>query len=438
MKPLALGLRPIDWIEGGVLLFAAPFLIFPGVSPVATLLALLALVAAWIARWIVERQPGKLTPLNGALLLWCAAVGVGILVTAFPELTLPKATGLVLGLATCRYLLNAIRRRAQLRWAAIGLVALGLAIAAVGVVSVQWPEKVPLITRRITIPMPRLLALPGGPESGISANQFGGTLAFFIALSASAALGALQQRGRRLLAVLWIGLSLVSLFLIVLTQSRGAWLGTLMGGLLLLALWGVYARSPGWRMGLLALCAVSLLALALGLWWIGAERLAQIWEEPGGMTALGSLSTLGFRQEVWRWAVAALGDFPFTGCGLGTFREVVRLLYPLNVSPSFDIAHAHNIFLQVGLDVGLPGLIAYLALLGIAVAVGLQTAHRDAGLRPLALGLVGGLASLHIYGLLDALAPGSKTAIVFWIALGLLGAMACMSEPERPCEEGMS
>ena len=125
-------------------------------------------------------------------------------------------------------------------------------------------------------------------------------------------------------------------------------------------LWGL--------VGLLVLASVVVL-LALG-----PERLAKLVEEPGGMTAFGSLNTIGFRFEVWRWALAGIQDFPFTGCGLGHFRQVVRLLYPLNVDPGYDIAHAHNIFLQIALDVGLPGLMAYLAMLGIVAVTTWRTA----------------------------------------------------------------
>lgn len=426
-----LGLRAIDWIEGGLLLVAAPFLLFPSVKPTGTLVALLLLLAGWVARWVVERRPGIPTPFNGVLLLWCVTVIVSILVTAFPEITLPKATGLILGLAVYRYLVSMIHGPQHLRLAVVGLVGLGIAITLAGVVSVQWPEKIPFVTQRFGFSIPRLLDLPGGKESGISANQFGGTLVIFFALLLSGVLGVLQARGKVVALVSLIIPGLAVLFLIVLTQSRSAWLGTVLGGLFVLALWGVFSVSKAWRYALWLLCAVCLIMLVGGVWWIGPERLQQLWQEPGGMTALGDLGTLGFRQEVWRWALMAVQDFSFTGCGLGTFREVVRLLYPLNVPPGYDIAHAHNIFVQVALDLGIPGLIAYLALLGIAGVIGWRVARRDAGLRPLALGLVGGLISLHIYGLLDALAPGSKTGIVFWYALGLLAAMARVSR-ERP------
>jgi putative inorganic carbon (hco3(-)) transporter len=56
-------------------------------------------------------------------------------------------------------------------------------------------------------------------------------------------------------------------------------------------------------------------------------------------------------------------DFPFTGMGMNVFRKVVPVLYPLFlIGPDIDIGHAHNEFLQAALDLGIPGLIAFLAL----------------------------------------------------------------------------
>ena len=43
--------------------------------------------------------------------------------------------------------------------------------------------------------------------------------------------------------------------------------------------------------------------------------------------------------------------------------------------------------------------------------------------RPLSLGLLSGILALHIYGLTDALAPGSKPNLIFWYAVGLVFAL---------------
>ncbi|MDF1512947.1 MAG: O-antigen ligase family protein, partial [Anaerolineae bacterium] len=188
-----------------------------------------------------------------------------------------------------------------------------------------------------------------------------------------------------------------------------------------LLMWAVLEKPSPKRRILWGLVVSLIICVLIMILVIGPGRLVDILRAPAGMTSLGSLDTLAFRQEVWRWAATAISDFPFTGCGLGTFRRVVTLLYPLNV-PLPDIAHAHNIFLQVALDIGIPGLIAYLALLGLMVKTALHVAKNEA-YRGLAIGLICGTIALHTYGLLDALALGSKPAIAFWYSLGLLGAL---------------
>jgi O-antigen ligase len=103
------------------------------------------------------------------------------------------------------------------------------------------------------------------------------------------------------------------------------------------------------------------------------------------------------------------------------------VFYPLYfVSPDFDIAHAHNEFLQAALDLGLPGLIAFLAVYIIAFWM-LREIWRAAPsplpTRMLALGLGGGLFAHVIYGLTDAVALGAKPGVLFWMLLGLITAL---------------
>jgi putative inorganic carbon (HCO3(-)) transporter len=111
---------------------------------------------------------------------------------------------------------------------------------------------------------------------------------------------------------------------------------------------------------------------------------------------------------VWRWALQAVTDFPLTGIGLGTFRVAVHRLYPIATPIDYDISHAHNVFLQVALDIGLPGLVAYLGLLGGGVWLGCRVARKSVQLRPVAIGFVAGIIGLHVYGLTDCPALGAK------------------------------
>jgi putative inorganic carbon (HCO3(-)) transporter len=128
-----------------------------------------------------------------------------------------------------------------------------------------------------------------------------------------------------------------------------------------------------------------------------------------------------FRVIVWRQAIRGIQDFPLTGMGMGTFRHSVKVFYPLPVSPTWDIAHAHNAFLQVALDVGLPGLAAYAAiwLLITRTIVSCLRRARDQ-MRALAFGFSGCLVSCFVYSLLDTVALGAKPGFLWWMMLGMI------------------
>jgi len=201
---------------------------------------------------------------------------------------------------------------------------------------------------------------------------------------------------------------------LVLTQSRGAWLGALFGCAAM-----AWLRWPKVRWPAVALGG----AVALAVWAVGPHALlVALFPAPGSQGQLLSTVTLEGRVELWKRAVVAIGDFAFTGCGFGAFRRVVWALYPpFLVSPGHDYAHAHNVFLQVALDVGLPGLIAYLALIGVALWVALRAARQaDASQRWLGLGAAGSLVSFHVFGLTDTIALGARPGIAFWLLLALI------------------
>lgn len=421
------------FLEPLVVIAAAPVLLFPSVRPQWTALALASLVLIWLIRWIARREPWPVTPFNGALLLFMLMIPVGIWASATPELTLPKATGLVLGLASFRALALSVRNRRVLVWAIVTFCALGIILLTVGVLSANWLDKVaPLtaIARRI----PRLIgALPDLRAAGVSPNQIAGALNLYFPLAIALAGVSLTQRKRSFGAwVTFLGsgvlLMLVSSVLL-LTQSRSGWLGGAAGLLTLIVSWGLRDERPqrrvlGWGS---LLAALGLVAAVIT--WIGPQSLTESLfsakADPTALEAFTGEMTLIARVEIGSRALYAIQDFAFTGCGLGSFRKVVHMLYPLFIlGPNYDIAHAHNIFLQTALDLGIPGLIGYLALLGVAFASCWQRARAGGPFtKGLCLGLLSGLVGLHVYGLTDALALGSKPALAFWMALGLIAVL---------------
>jgi putative inorganic carbon (HCO3(-)) transporter len=448
------GIRRILGLEWLVVGAAAPLLMFPTLRPHWTAAALAMLVVWWLLRWAVRGEPWPVTPFNGALLLFALMVPVGIWASAVPDLTLPKAAGLILGLAVFRAVALAVdSRRLNLALALFCLI--GLAVLVVGVFGARWSAKVgPLYTLTRHIPW-LIQGLPESQADAVSPNQLAGALTLYLPLAL--ALVSIWRFSRRAIIGPLLGLVGSLLFLalvagtLLLTQSRSGWMGGTAGILALVSLAGLtsrrrWARWLGGALPVLAMLAVVVLILHLGPQQLGENLFGKESASPVE-EAVGAI-TLEDRVEIWSRALYAIHDFPFTGCGLGAFRRVVPILYPFfTVPPDTDIAHAHNIFLQTALDLGIPGLVAYLALLGIALGVCWRVAltpspaasggfplplsrsagegegGRGVGVRALALGLAAGLIALHVYGMTDALALGSKPAVAFWYALGIVAAL---------------
>jgi O-antigen ligase len=135
-------------------------------------------------------------------------------------------------------------------------------------------------------------------------------------------------------------------------------------------------------------------------------------------------------MEIWSSAMYAIKDFPLTGMGMNTFRSVAPFMYPLFVNLDYDIAHAHNEFLHVAVDLGLLGLIAFVSIYILAFYMlfqlfnhSIQNPHDTFPLKAVVFGLGGGLFAHLLWGMVDAIALGAKPGFLFWMLLGLISAL---------------
>jgi O-antigen ligase len=92
-----------------------------------------------------------------------------------------------------------------------------------------------------------------------------------------------------------------------------------------------------------------------------------------------------------------IGDFPITGSGFGTFREVFPRYLPRG--SVFDWLQAHNDYLEVLLDGGIVAL-ALVAWLAVAYGRRLVRAVRSSR-SPARLGLALGIAALAAHAFVD-------------------------------------
>jgi putative inorganic carbon (HCO3(-)) transporter len=143
----------------------------------------------------------------------------------------------------------------------------------------------------------------------------------------------------------------------------------------------------------------------------------------------GSVTSMSVRWEIWTRAVQAIGDFALTGIGIDSFDLVIPNFYPYTENVE-QIPHAHNLFLQVGVDLGVPGLLFYCWLWGTALWIFIAVL-RTGGVLPDNEKINqhhrrGRRRSLHreaALRLVDAVTWGTKLAFLSWLLLALAGAL---------------
>jgi putative inorganic carbon (HCO3(-)) transporter len=409
-------------IEAVAVLLAAPALWFPNQRPELAALGLLLLIWVWGA---VALAGGGIWPrsrfdLALAVLLVMALVGANR--SMVMELTLPKVTGLILGLALYRLTLRLMRHSGSYRIAIGLMLGLALVFSAVGIVGGLRSQKVDAMGALLAS-MPRYVReLPDTQYGRVSMNQLGGTLLWVVPVGVSLALASGRgtgrwrlRRGDRLAVAIATAVLLATL---VMAQSRGAWAGIAAGMLCIVALlW----RPGRWLVPLMVL-------LVVGGWSVWereylAPLLVEVLNTRQGIgSPLGTLTLQG-RLGIWARAIDHVRAAPLTGGGLGAFRIVDgNPMAPIVFNAGMP--HAHNVLLQMAFDIGLPGLVAYLAM----VCAALDSCRRMLGRsskvpRALAVGAIAALVAYHVYGLVDVVALGAKPGVLWWMLMGMIAGL---------------
>lgn len=231
-----------------------------------------------------------------------------------------------------------------------------------------------------------------------------------------AAYAFLQQK-----AVQWRfwGLVFVIILCLARTSSVGAWLG-LSVGLVVMSRWRTALRRP-----VLIMLAVSV--VAAGSFMVATGRLARVLL----MSDIGKLD----RLAMWRSAVGMIMDRPVLGQGLNTFMaNYLRYWVGGQQLPRY----AHNCYLQMGAEVGLVGLGAFIWLLwglvGLWRRASLRISERSTGF--LLLGLMAGLMAFLVHAAVDTDFYSMRQAFLFWTLAGLATGLAAGHAQEPSCRQG--
>ena len=292
---------------------------------------------------------------------------------------------------------NNIRSRGQVKRLVWSMLASALVVSLYGfyqyyfgatVSAVEWVDgaQFPDLKMRVfsTLENPNLLA---------------GFLVTMMAIAAGMGYKAATLNSKVILA------ALVILFggCLVLTYSRGAWLSVL-------AIVGMYGM----------LCNRKIFWLLLVVPIVGFFAHDALLERIMSITnPTDTSSTL--RIALWESTIAMIMDKPFFGIGWGAY----WMVYPdydffIN-NANTKIFHAHNMYLNIAAEIGIPGLFAFLVMMyghfRLALSSVKGAAYHSSGVM---LGIVGAICGLIVNGFTDYVLFNIQLSMLFWLLNALI------------------
>ncbi|MCI0351291.1 MAG: O-antigen ligase family protein, partial [Acidobacteriales bacterium] len=206
--------------------------------------------------------------------------------------------------------------------------------------------------------------------------------------------GGLLVRAEFQKLVFWLAWSVLLFVALVFSRSRMGIISAVCAAVLLAALVAVSDKHR--RFGVVFV-AVFLLAGFLTAIWIGPQPVLARFESVGDEYTLSGQR----RWDVWQDTARLIGRNPLLGTGLGTF----PVAYTSVQTAFLDkfVNHAHNDYLEIASEVGIPAALLLLGAIGYLFAQTLRRSlarHSGAG-REIALGCAGSIAALLLHSLTD-------------------------------------
>ncbi len=203
--------------------------------------------------------------------------------------------------------------------------------------------------------------------------------------------------------IVYTGILAAVMVCLVLTQSRGCWLGFMVG----FAMFITFTNGRLW--GFLPLC---LAALPFVLPQSIIDRFASI----------GNLedSSSSYRVFIWLGTLQMLKDFWISGVGMG--EQAYNSVYPFYSYNAIVAPHSHNLYLQLLVHSGIPALILFIGIVWITARL-LVMNYRANGKRSetgfLSAAIGCGIAAFLFQGIFDYVFYNYRVMMIFWAVMGM-------------------
>lgn len=389
-------------------LWCALAVILAPLMPTMLVLALAAVAFASLGLRLVREEKRQLTysPLNRFILLY-AGIYLGATVTSVT----PRGS-LFHGLLMAFFILFALVVENNLdSWETAETLVLLMTLAG-GIVAL--------------IGVGQYVFDVSGASSWLDSDMFGTTtrvystlqnpnvLAEYLILAiplGGAALLTTKNNGRRLCTFVCCAFMCLCM---VLTLSRGGWLGLLMAGAIFVIL-----LNPR----LMVLIPFALVALYFVMPESVIARFASIGNMQDGSTS--------YRFSIWMGTINMLKDYWLCGIGPGT--AAFNLVYPAYSYNTASAQHGHNLFLQILCDGGICALVVFVAVIFVfcRCICGALSKSRNWRSRCYLSAAIAGVGGFMVQSMTDYTFYNYRVALLFWVVLGLGAGFARLIQREE-------
>jgi O-antigen ligase len=379
--------------------------------PLVRLLALGAVVIVVTARLCGRGRPIGWSPLLGVMALLVTAALLSTIFGVDPSRALRQDFAYLVGLLLAAAIVMATADRSDLLVLALALC-LGGALLCVTALTKMPDFEVASSDAAVVSNRPvGVFAQP---------NELGLCAAMVFCFSFAMIILTRRQR-RSWLVALCVVAALLALTALLLSLSRGAWIGTVVG-LLVLALLLREARPA-------LLCLATVVTIGLALLVVVpsvnppviAQRLLSVFGGPG--------NPYDERPAARAEAVVQMSERPLLGSGPASYSWAAQQGVA-HVPAAKGEEHAHNLYLAVGAEQGVLGVTLIVTAVGVGAAAALSNrgARGDRGgdptVRMVSAGSAAALAVVLGHGVVDYPLRNPIIATMTWLFIGLLAACA--------------
>ncbi len=386
----------------GVFLIITAFPFIPTMAVVG--LCLIVITGSFISYVYNEKQTIKFDMFDLSILLFLIALVFGTVVSYNVSGSIKPALVYIVFVSTVFVIRRVVDNKTRLNTIINSLIAVAFLVSVYGLyqkltgqAATTWQDQD--MFENIS---GRIYATFGNP------NVFGEYLLITIPVTFAAIIGT-ENKNRKFAYFISLALQFVCM---VLTYSRGCWIGILLS-------MGIMLLMNGKK--LLSLCVLGIGILPFIVPDAIVERILSI-----GNTADSSTS---YRVYIWQGTINMLKDFWLTGIGIG--EKAFRSIYPIYSLNTIIAPHSHNLYLHIVCEMGIVGAVAFICLVINFFRNSASISLQSKGYKPLMTGLICGMLGYLVQGMFDNVWYNYRIYMFFFIIIALSAAAGTCLKKEK-------